>query len=258
MTVVKKIAIFNTDHAKPFLEEQWGDFADMAISMFEASRGNNALVEYVTYQIHLDQFPTTDDLKSPDIIGIYITGSQYDSFSTSLKWVVKLRALLAVILQDDSFPPIAGVCFGHQIVAASLGCKVDRNVAGLEGGVVPIQLATEAIESGLFQDDKAPTQTIHLPEVHRDVVYEVPENFINLGSTGKCPVEGLYKKNRVLTLQGHPEFSTEVDLMILSHMQKNGLLSSEEYDELEKRSWQSKNQGLLVANYLWKLFNGEI
>lgn len=258
MTLTKKIVIFNADSAKPYLEKHWGDFSDMAIEMLESSRGGSALVEYVTFQVCLNEFPVIDDLKSPDIIGIYITGSEQDSFSSSVKWVIKLREMMSAILQDDDFPPVAGVCFGHQIVAASLGYKVDRNAAGLEVGVVPVHLTPEAIKLGIFQEDRNLTRTIFLSEVHGDVVYEVPEGFTNLGFTEKCSVQGLYKKNRVLTVQGHPEFSTDVDLLIMRHKMEAGLLSSEKYAEIERRSRRSKNQGLIVAEGIWKLFNGII
>ncbi|AQZ13977.1 hypothetical protein BZL39_F06110 [Zygosaccharomyces parabailii] len=258
MTLAKKIVIFNADSAKPYLEKQWGDFSDMAIEMLESSRGEGALVEYVTYQVCLNEFPVIDDLKSPDIIGIYITGSEQDSFSSCVKWVIKLREMMSVILQDEDFPPVAGVCFGHQIVAASLGYKVDRNVAGLEVGVVPVHLTPEAIKLGIFQEDRNLTTTIFLSEVHGDVVYEIPEGFTNLGFTEKCSVQGLYKKNRVLTIQGHPEFSTDVDLLIMRQKMEAGLLSCEKYSEIEERSRLSKNQGPLVAESLWKLFNGLI
>ncbi|CDF91922.1 ZYBA0S16-00122g1_1 [Zygosaccharomyces bailii CLIB 213] len=258
MTLAKKIVIFNADTAKPYLEKHWGDFSDMAIEMLESSRGETPLVEYVTYQVCLNEFPVIDDLKSPDVIGIYITGSVQDSFSNSVKWIVKLREMMSIILQDENFPPVAGVCFGHQIVAASLGYKVDRNAAGLEIGVVPVHLTPEAIELGIFQDDRNVTRTIFLSEVHGDVVYEVPEGFTNLGFTEKCSVQGLYKKNRVLTVQGHPEFSTDVDLLIMHHNMEAGLVSFEKYTEIEERSRRSKNQGPLVAKGLWKLFNGII
>ena len=50
--------------------------------------------------------------------------------------------------------------------------------------------------------------------VHQDQVNIscIPGSFINVGKSGLCETQGVYKKGRVLTYQGHAEFDTEVVL----------------------------------------------
>lgn len=38
----------------------------------------------------------------------------------------------------------------------------------------------------------------------------LPEDFVNVGSSERCDVQGVYKRGRVLTLQGHPEFDNNI------------------------------------------------
>lgn len=254
-----KIAILNADKPKDHLK-QWGDFADMAIKLLEETRQPQDQVEYVTFQVYKDDFPDLEDLKSSGYAGIYITGSVFDSFANDISWIVKMRQLLNTILTESGYPPVAGICFGHQIIAASLGCKVDRNPAGFEGGVVSIQLSPEAIGMGLFQKaDCSGSEVLRLSEVHNDIVFEVPEGFINLGSSEKCQVQGFYKKGKVLSFQGHPEFVTEVALILAELSFKvNGAISKAELERIKDQTSRQQNDGVFASQYIWKLFRGEL
>lgn len=51
---------------------------------------------------------------------------------------------------------------------------------------------------------------LHL--IHRDLVNlnSIPHGFINIGGSAICDVQGVYKRGRVLTLQGHPEFENNI------------------------------------------------
>ena len=42
--------------------------------------------------------------------------------------------------------------------------------------------------------------------MHRDIVRELPPGIEPLGHTDTCEVQGMYAKNRLVTVQGHPEF----------------------------------------------------
>lgn len=253
-----KIAIFNADHLKENLKK-WGDFADMAITMLEQSKEPGLDVEYVVFQVHKNEFPSLEELKKGNYVGIYITGSESDSFDTHTEWIINLRKIMYTILTEPDFPPVAGVCFGHQIVPASLNCKVHRNNVGFEGGMVPVELTTEALKYGLFQKSgRVPTNSITIGAVHSDIVYEIPKGYFNILTSPKCEIHGLYKKNRVLTLQGHPEFTTDVVMICAENAHKKKLLKREELEHLKAQASQLGNDGIFASKYIWKLFYGEI
>ncbi|SCV03398.1 LAME_0H10110g1_1 [Lachancea meyersii CBS 8951] len=189
-----RIVILNADSIKKNLQK-YGDFASMAITMLEQTRDPIDKAEYVTFDVYKEEFPPLEELKGCS--GIYITGSEFDAHHKSIPWIIRLRQLLNTVLTTEGFPPVAGVCFGHQIVAASLGSKVDRNDQGFEGGIVSVKLTEDAIKLGLLQkEDEKPVETVEIAEVHNDIVYDLPEGYKNIGYTSKCPIQGLYKKIR--------------------------------------------------------------
>jgi hypothetical protein len=48
--------------------------------------------------------------------------------------------------------------------------------------------------------------------IHQDQVNpeSLSKDFVNIGSSDLCEVQGIYKRGRVLTLQGHAEFDTDM------------------------------------------------
>lgn len=173
----------------------------MGIKVLEQGRileGDQDLeVEYPIFDIYNEHFPDLEEItKANGYIGIYITGSKFDSFDTEIKWIVDLRNYLKTILNDSKYPPVAGICFGHQVVAASLGCKVGRNPQGFEGGVMPISLNPTGQK--LFQGYK----TLNLSEMHKDVVLEVPEGCSNWGSTPSAHSRAFTNQKDYLLFKG--------------------------------------------------------
>jgi GMP synthase-like glutamine amidotransferase len=46
--------------------------------------------------------------------------------------------------------------------------------------------------------------------MHRDVVPRYPPSVEKLGHSDRCEVQGIYVKNRVISLQGHPEYNAKI------------------------------------------------
>ncbi|SCV05582.1 LANO_0H10660g1_1 [Lachancea nothofagi CBS 11611] len=251
-----KIAIFNCDAPKEQLVN-WGNFSDMAITMLEQSCDAADEAEYDVYQVYKDEFPSLEELKSYS--GIYITGSEFDAFDNSRAWIVHLKKIINVVLTEDGYPPVTGVCFGHQIVASSLGCKVDRNPQGMEGGIVPLQLTEDAKRLGLLQKPHpSTTHTFSIAKIHNDIVYEIPEGYVNIASSQKCPIQGLYKKHKAFTLQGHPEFVTQVSMLMIQRAYEHGKIDAHRFEAIKAESAQNENDGIYAAKTMWKLFKREL
>ena len=60
------------------------------------------------------------------------------------EWIHKLCEHVKWIFQEFISKKIIGICFGHHIIAQSLGGKVDLNEKGWEIAVRPITLAEGA------------------------------------------------------------------------------------------------------------------
>ncbi|EDO18232.1 hypothetical protein Kpol_543p62 [Vanderwaltozyma polyspora DSM 70294] len=217
--MVVKIGILLTDHPAEWTGSE-GTFDKMIIRMLERTRGADVEVEYRVFDVYHGEVPSIDEIRMYD--GVVITGSRYDSYSVEHDWINKLRELVKemIVGADEGTMgvqrcKIVGICFGHQIVGNSIGCVVGKNENGIEAGIQEIQL--NEIGEKLFSSDK-----LYLSELHNDTVINnskvlVEDNgILNWGSTDTSEVQGFYKKGRLFTVQGHPEFISETAI--------NGLL----------------------------------
>lgn len=87
--------------------------------------------------------------------------------------------------------------------------------------------------------------------MHRDIVYEVPAGCVNVGSTPKCQIQGLYMPQRILTVQGHPEHDEFVIRSMINMRHSQGILG--EYlakDGLSRAG--NKHDGVVVAQAICK------
>jgi len=75
-------------------------------------------------------------------------------------------------------------------------------------------------------DTNAP-QRIH--QMHRDIVYELPEGVTPLGFSPVCKNQGMYVKDRLITIQGHPEFNEAIMRELLEIRKDQGLWPIEEW-----------------------------
>ncbi|PYH47172.1 Aldedh-domain-containing protein [Aspergillus saccharolyticus JOP 1030-1] len=148
--------------------------------------------------------PFADYPQPEDFDVVLLTGSKHDSYKDE-PWILTL-----VRFVQDCYTvhnkPLIGICFGHQIIARALGARVGPSVSGWEVAVEPCYLTSAGRQ--LFGKNE-----ISLQMMHRDVVFEVPPGCVNLGSSLICGIQGLYIPNKILTVQGHPEYN---DFMVSS------------------------------------------
>lgn len=98
--------------------------------------------------------------------------------------------------------PVFGFCYGHQIIAATLGGEVGHTEKG-EYGPARLSLNEAGSRSKIF--DRTPDkQTVWMS--HRDAVSDVPDGFVVTASTDGCPVAAMEDVGRRLfATQFHPE-----------------------------------------------------
>lgn len=108
--------------------------------------------------------------------------------------------------------PVLGFCYGHQIMAVTLGGEVSHSEIGEYG---PATIERDR-ESALFNATPI-EQTVWMS--HRDAVSRAPEGFVVTSSTEVCPVASMECPERKLySTQFHPEVRhTEFGQQILSN-----------------------------------------
>ena len=86
---------------------------------------------------------------------------------------------------------------------------------------------------------------------HLDLVSHYPDGVEALGSSGPCKVQGMYIPKRVMTLQGHPEFTPDIMAELLRKRRGQNIFTEEVYGEAMARVGQPQD-GVLIAQAFLK------
>lgn len=92
-------------------------------------------------------------------------------------------------------------------------------------------------------------QAIH--QLHRDVVATYPEGVEPLAHTDKCVNHAMYIPRRVITIQGHPEYTDNILGEILVARNASGIIDDASFTDAMTRL-ENKQDGLLVARTFLK------
>ncbi|KAJ5773310.1 hypothetical protein N7457_008206 [Penicillium paradoxum] len=170
---------------------------------------------------------------SGPIDAILVTGAVAAVYD-DLHWIPGLRSFIERVYADYPLVKIFGSCFGHQIIGQILlarerdyisqGCSfkisVEPSSNGHEIGIHPIILNPDFVSRFPPLARFTAEHPFRIQVIHGDAVISssegrscsenrgttLPQPWLHLGSSLKCPIQGLYNPGRVLTLQGHFEF----------------------------------------------------
>ncbi|KAG0248824.1 hypothetical protein BG011_009870 [Mortierella polycephala] len=152
--------------------------------------------------------------------GIMISGSASNAYD-DVPWINKLVDYVKELPRDKEAPKVIGICFGHQIIGRAFNAKVGKSSRGWELGWTQ----TELTESGskFWQDD-----IMRIQELHQDIVHDVPQGFTLLASTAHTTNQSMISDdNKIVTLQGHPEFTGPIMTEFIKFRTANGTFSKE-------------------------------
>lgn len=241
------IAVFDTDNPVPKVFAKHGLYSTRFRKLLQAAAGrlkqsgtipSDTIVTTSAYDTCHGVFPLEENLRTSASTGdintidaILISGSAKAIYDGE-PWMTELHHYIQHVFDKYPLVKIFGSCFGHQAIASALlgdSVRVEKCPLGVEAGIVPITLdeqfcqsvphilaPREGDESG---NERRKNRLLRLQLVHGDWVVPksypestaLPEPWVNLGSTEICPVHGLYFPKRVLSFQGHFEFSSEVN-----------------------------------------------
>jgi len=176
-----KIGILQTGHAPEELSEEHGDYTTMFSNLLD---GHD--FEYKTYSIVDGIFPESIN----ECNAWLITGSKHGAYE-DFPWIPPLEELICDIYAANI--PMVGICFGHQIMAQTLGGKVEK-FGGLWG-------------VGTNEYNHPDGTTTKLQAMHQDQVVKLPPDTEVIASSDFCKYAGIAYKNKALSYQAHPEFT---------------------------------------------------
>lgn len=158
------------------------------------------------------------ELPTPDPRALYVlTGSKFGVLDDE-PWI---GALIDWVRRaHDAGARLYGICFGHQVVATALGGRVGRSEAGWDVGCVPhpvvvpttegpsARTARRLLDALAAQLGAAPASA-RLLMSHRDEVVTLPVGAVRWLGGATWPEQGFVLGERVVTVQGHPEYEAE-------------------------------------------------
>jgi GMP synthase-like glutamine amidotransferase len=67
--------------------------------------------------------------------------------------------------------------------------------------------------------------------MHRDIIKNYPKGVEALGETAVCSIQGMYAHNRLITVQGHPEFNEGIMRELLEKRHQLGVFDDKMYND---------------------------
>jgi GMP synthase-like glutamine amidotransferase len=129
-----------------------------------------------------------------------------DEVATWLPWT---RRLLADGVERGV--PTLGICLGAQLLALATGGRVERGTAGLEVGLVPVDLLPEVAGDALLGPVAAAAgPRVGVPQWHQDAITALPAGAVPLATGERYPHQAFRLGPCGWGLQYHPEV-TAVD-----------------------------------------------
>ncbi len=193
------LGILKVDSVRQEFVDTHGDYPDMfrqllwdvdpclEISVFDAQHG---------------ELPTPEACD-----GYLITGSR-DSVYDNLPWIPPLVEFLRELRSRNI--KLAGICFGHQLIAHFFGGKVGPAAAGWAVGVHGSELLATPYWMTPVVD------RLRLLSSHKDQVLMLPPDAKLYATNPFCPLAGFTIGDHTLSIQGHPEFKKDYAHSLMS------------------------------------------
>ncbi len=183
-----------TDKA-PDLATEYGDLDQAFISAAKIPEDNAVVI-----QVYLDE-PLS--LPPDAYCGVLITGSPL-MITAPQTWMDKTAVWLRQAIKQSV--PILGVCFGHQLLAYTLGGVIGRNPNGLEAGTASIAMTQDCADDLLFS---ILPHHVDFHVHHYESVLQLPPNTKVFGMNDHEAYHAVRYAPFTWGIQFHPELDPE-------------------------------------------------
>jgi GMP synthase-like glutamine amidotransferase len=192
-----KIGILETGEVSEEFRAEHGSYPDMFRALFARAAPDLA---FDTVHVTKGEIPASVH----EAEGWLVTGSRHGVYDP-LPWIAPLEAFLRDCVAAGV--PVAGICFGHQILAQALGGRAEKWQGGWSLGVHDYRVLAR------------PDWMREIPErfamqaVHQDQVTRLPEDAHVLAMSDDCAIAavsyGPPEAPAAISIQPHPEFSAD-------------------------------------------------
>lgn len=224
-----KIGILECGQLAEELENKFGRYD----AMFATLLAGNGF-EFENYAVLNNQFPESVDTCD----GWLVSGSKHGAYEAH-DWIPPLEDFIRESYASNI--AIAGICFGHQIMAQALGGKVIKFPKGWGVG-----------HTVYAMDEKSLDPQLELLAMHQDQVVEVPPEASVIATSDFCANAGLAYKGNALSFQPHPEFTPEFMRDLIVFKMSEGF--SETIGKAALASIEDVNDSAKIAIQLAKFY----
>jgi GMP synthase-like glutamine amidotransferase len=144
---------------------------------------------------------------TPSAFDAYVCTGSRCSVYEDRPWINDLKAFVREAHNVEV--PFVGICFGHQMLAEALGGEVERAEYGWGIGVHAMRIVKP--EKWMIPA----LGDCRLQYMHADQVAHMPEGSTLLASAAHCPVAMFKVGERMLGIEGHPEFPAAYEEALL-------------------------------------------
>ena len=148
-----------------------------------------------------------DDLPGPaSYDGVLVLGGDMGAHDDgTVPWLTPLKARVREAVEAGT--PLLGICLGHQVVAAALGGRAERNPRGQSVGLVPIGWSEHASDDAWAGSRTGEEVAVHW---NSDVVVALPPGAVVLARSPGGEVQAARFADRAWGIQAHPEVDVDI------------------------------------------------
>jgi len=195
------LGILDCDDLSPELRGDYHCYTCMFKTLFASSfqsgaQFKNSAIEYRRYDVQKEILP----IELSECDAYLITGSKTGVYDDK-PWIATLKLFIQKVYEQGI--KLVGLCFGHQILADSLGGKAEKSDKGWGVGA----MISQGVEQAKWMPEKL--ESICLLYSHQDQVTCLPPKAKVLFSSDFCQFAAFYIPDQVLAFQGHPEFTVD-------------------------------------------------
>lgn len=195
------------------IKNQFNDFEHWILDKLE---NKNRLVNILDMQKN-EELPI---LGKNDVV--ILTGS-HSMVTNEEFWSLKLEKWIPKLIEEEV--PTLAICYGHQLLAKSLGGVSDYHKKGIEIGTVDISLEEDAKNDILFSKLE---NSFKAHTIHSQTVLKLPSNAVRLAFNQHDENHAFRVGNYAWGVQFHPEFDKNIMNLYIKEVSNHQDLETEE------------------------------
>ena len=176
------------DHLDPDVVAVTGDYTELYPAVFDPVG-----VDLRVYEVTAGELPASVE----ECDGWIVSGSRRSAYEDE-GWIAALSDFIRAAAEQRR--PQVGICFGHQLIARSLGGEVVKAEVGWGVGAKEF----EVVATAPWMQPSPPSFRILMS--HQDQVQALPAGAELIARADYCPVGAYRIDDHVFCVQGHPEF----------------------------------------------------